>query len=130
MSAPETASTTTTSKTPRPLDPCLTILLLLWPAMVILVLAHLRATSQPAQMTPPMSAVDPNIAPWWELSVLPRIGPGTAQEIVRFRQTTRQDSRPVDKTRVFRRVADLAQIRGIGPKTLQRIGRYLRIDDD
>lgn len=64
--------------------------------------------------------VDPNAAPWWELTLLPEIGPETARSIVKRR------SRSGDPG--FRTPIDLTRVRGIGPRTIERIGRHLRFD--
>ncbi len=74
-----------------------------------------------ARPSPFLPGIDPNIAPWWELSMLPQIGEGLAREIVSFRS-----SRPVRSDPVFRRAADLDQVRGIGPKTVHRVAPLLR----
>lgn len=69
--------------------------------------------------TPPAEAVrflvDVNRAEWPELAQLPGIGRVLAQRIV----DRRQQAGP------FRRVEDLRQVRGLGPKTLDRIRPYL-----
>ena len=66
--------------------------------------------------------IDPNVAPWWELAALPRIGIGTARAIVRFREDVAADT-PAD--RAFQSAAELARVRGIGPKTALRIASYV-----
>ncbi|MEK6674451.1 MAG: helix-hairpin-helix domain-containing protein [Planctomycetota bacterium] len=81
---------------------------------------------------PPTSAVrstvNPNTAPWWELTVLPGIGPTKAIDIVRYRESIQND-RSVLPTPTFRRSEDLDLIRGIGPKTIMRIRDELRFAD-
>jgi competence protein ComEA len=67
---------------------------------------------------PPQPAtfqVDVNQAAWPELALLPGIGPELAQRIVADRQARGP----------FRRVEDLRRVRGIGPKTLERMRVYL-----
>lgn len=67
----------------------------------------------------PLSAtfqVDPNTADWPELVQLPGIGPTLARRIVESR---RADGPFLDHE-------DLRRVRGIGPKTLDRIRPYLR----
>jgi len=59
--------------------------------------------------------VDINQAEWPELSQLPGIGPTLALRIVE----SRQNDGP------FRGHDDLRRVRGIGPRTLQRITPYL-----
>ena len=60
--------------------------------------------------------VDPNTAEWPELIQLPGIGETLAQRIVESRRTEGP----------FFDHADLMRVRGIGPKTLDRISPYLR----
>ena len=60
--------------------------------------------------------VDLNRADWPELGQLPGIGPTLARRIV--------DSRAIDGP--FRDHEDLRRVRGIGPKTLEKIRPYLR----
>lgn len=81
--------------------------------------------------------VNPNEAPWWELSLLPELGDSLAREIVRFRTAAAANAQEAGSDfgiqeadlmapPVFIRAADLEQIRGIGPKTIQRIAPHLR----
>ena len=85
-----------------------------------------------------LNTVDPNIAPWWELTVLPRIGETIARRIVRFRTSSASDppndsdssNEPdpsVDEP-TFSKPADLERVRGIGPKTVERIAPWLRFE--
>jgi competence protein ComEA len=60
--------------------------------------------------------VDVNTADWPELIQLPGIGPTLARRIVDTRQTSG----------LFREPDDLRRVRGIGPKTLERMRPYLR----
>lgn len=59
--------------------------------------------------------VDVNTADWPELSVLPDVGDQLAREIVENRR----------RWGPFRSPADLRRVRGIGPKTAERITPYL-----
>ena len=70
-----------------------------------------------------MNAIDPNTAPWWELTALPDIGEGTARKIVEYREAH------ADRSPVFRRPDDLEPVPGIGPKTIERISPHLRFND-
>ena len=74
------------------------------------------------------STIDPNRAPWYEFTVLPRIGESLARRITEFR--TEASGRTGDDARrpVFHSAADLDEVRGIGPKTVLRIAPYLRFD--
>jgi hypothetical protein len=71
--------------------------------------------------------IDPNEAPWWELTVIPDVGPSTARAIVRHREDHERTStaRPV-----FRRLADLDEVDGIGPKTIERMRPELRLPQE
>ena len=75
-----------------------------------------------------LKTIDPNHAPWWELSLLPRIGPTLAHAIVQHRDTAVID-RESDQ-RVFAQPGDLARVHGIGPRTVERLRPYLRFDQD
>lgn len=70
-----------------------------------------RAASHPAHFQ-----LDINEAGWPELSVLPGVGETLARRIVESRAETGR----------FADVEDLRRVRGIGPRTLERIRPYLR----
>jgi hypothetical protein len=85
------------------------------------------APQAPAAVGP---LIDPNTAPWWEMTVIPGVGEVTARRIVEFREACRragsQDGgSPHSAVEVFRCPADLQQVKGLGPKTVQRIAPYL-----
>ncbi len=61
--------------------------------------------------------IDLNRATAEELQKLPRVGPVTARRILKTRQ----------QMGGFRRVEDLLNVRGIGPKTLERIRPYVYV---
>ncbi len=109
----------------RPFDPCATILLLVWLTILAVLPSILPAGCATASSAPAPAVVNPNSAPWWELTVLPRIGQTTAHEIVRYRESVRQSATCGNGAPAFRCAADMVQVRGIGPVTLQRIGPYL-----
>ena len=96
-------------------------------AMVVLVVPRRGSHPVPASRDAIRSVVDADAAPWWELTVLPRIGPAIAGEIVRYRESKRTDEseRAGESddagSRVFSRPRDLMRVRGIGPKTVERI---------
>lgn len=73
-----------------------------------------------------MTGVNPNVAPWWELAVLPEIGETTARDIVAYREETRRNLPDGDP--VFRSAADLDRVKGIGPKTVEKIAPFLRFE--
>ncbi len=101
------------------------LLLLIW-VMTIVPLGSILAVEQGAgSPVRSLARIDPNTAPWWELTALPRIGPGTAHKIVRYRESTRDALGIGRETPVFTNAADLLRIRGIGPRTLQQIAPHL-----
>lgn len=63
--------------------------------------------------------VNPNFAPLESLVRLPGVGPATATSIIEYRQNT-----PDDK-RTFTRPQDLQGVKGIGPKTVEKIEPWL-----
>ncbi len=74
------------------------------------------------------SGVNPNTAQWWELVALPEIGPTLANEITRYRDAVGSKNGDAEHGSVFRSAADLAKVRGIGPKTVARLAPHLRFD--
>ncbi|MEW6500752.1 MAG: ComEA family DNA-binding protein [Thermodesulfobacteriota bacterium] len=67
--------------------------------------------------TTAMAAVNINTANVQELSTLSGIGPAKAQAIVEYREKNGQ----------FKSVKDLARVKGIGPKTVQKLGTEITI---
>jgi DNA uptake protein ComE-like DNA-binding protein len=74
--------------------------------------------------------VDPNHAPWWEMTVLPEIGPAIARQIVDFREAQRIGERATSDEVIFKSASDLDRVRGIGPKTIARLAPHLRFGSD
>lgn len=77
--------------------------------------------------------INPNTAPWWELTVIPGLGEVTAKRIVEFREARRPagrnpEGRLVGASEAFGCAADLQQVRGIGPKTVQRMQPFLTFE--
>ncbi len=68
--------------------------------------------------------LDPNVAPWWELAALPELGRSLSQSVVAHRRGIARDGGEV----AFDSPADLLVIRGIGPKTVERLTPYFRRD--
>ncbi|MFG0275944.1 MAG: ComEA family DNA-binding protein [Phycisphaerales bacterium] len=69
--------------------------------------------------TAPIHRVDLNTAPEAELGLLPRIGPTLAERIVEEREANGP----------FTDLEELAErVRGIGPRTVERVGGFVRID--
>lgn len=97
---------------------------------VVMLLATVRVGTARYSSTPddePVSRIDPNTAPWWELTALPGVGPVTARAIVDHRKAVR-DRAGDPAAIVFTRPADLEAVHGIGPKTVAKIAAYLRFD--
>jgi hypothetical protein len=113
----------------RQYDPCPMILLFLWVLALTAALPGFFAPDATAPVAPTRASVNPNVAPWWELTILPRIGRRTARRIVRFRESAGNTSSRTGDNVAFGHPADLAQVRGIGPRTLQRIGPYLCFEE-
>lgn len=63
--------------------------------------------------------IDPNTAPWWELTVLPGIGEITAKRIVEYRDTRRREQGLPGDAAVFTSADDLQKVHGIGPKKVE-----------
>ena len=70
------------------------------------------------------SLIDPNTAPWWELTALPRIGEVLARRIVAYRETHQAAH---GESPVFARAEDLQGVPGIGPKTVARLRPHLTV---
>ena len=79
---------------------------------------------------PVRAGVDPNAAPWWELTVLPEIGPSQARRIVDYRETLRAKNGATAPSAVFHTATDLDAVKGIGPKTITRLLPHLRFEGD
>jgi competence ComEA-like helix-hairpin-helix protein len=76
-------------------------------------------TSQPRRPADGLQyQVDVNAAAWQEWALLPGIGETTAKRIVEYRERTGR----------FARLDDLRRVRGIGPKTLERLRPYLLLE--
>ena len=55
--------------------------------------------------------------------ILPDIGEATARKTIEYRDAH------ADQSSVFNCPADLEPVSGIGPKTIERLGPYLRFND-
>jgi len=86
----------------------------------------IRETSKTSQVTPrsapqkplALHAINVNTATVEELVRLPRIGPRIAQRIVDYRRSHGP----------FRSLEALTNVKGIGPRTLEKIKPYLRLN--
>jgi competence protein ComEA len=72
------------------------------------------AVVEPGDALPPPAKINVNAAPDYELSMLPGIGPKTAQAIV----SNRQQHGP------FASLDDMTRVSGIGPATVEAIRPY------
>jgi comEA protein len=75
------------------------------------------AVSLPAKKKPPAAPVNLNAATSEELQLVPGIGPVTAEKILQMRKSYG----------AFKSVDDLSAIRGIGPKRLEKMRKYLTV---
>ena len=75
------------------------------------------AVSLPAKKKPPAAPVNLNTATSEELQQVPGIGPVTAEKILQMRKSYG----------AFKSVDDLSAIRGIGPKRLEKMRKYLTV---
>jgi comEA protein len=86
---------------------------------IILLLAAFcaLAVSLPAKKKPPAAPINLNTASSEELQQVPGIGPVTAEKILQMRKSYG----------AFKSVDDLSAIRGIGPKRLEKMRKYLTV---
>lgn len=98
----------------------------LLPAMTALTVAHAVVPTASDAPATAVRSLDPDVAPWWELTALPHFGPALAFEVVRYRESVRNGMPDPVVTRVFHQPTDLARVRGIGPVSTRRIERHLR----
>lgn len=109
-------------------DPCVLLLALLWAIMLAGYAQSAMGSRASRTLASAAVRLDPNVAPWWELTALPRIGIVTAKRIVRHRDAV--DAAGADpRPPAFSCAADLADVRGIGPMTVRRIRPYLTFPD-
>lgn len=96
------------------------------------IVAALRAEREPVSPADDalrlalMTAVDPNTATAAELAVLPGVGDALAARIVAFR-TERRNGDPTGP--VFRCAEDLRNVRGIGPKSAEKMRPFVRFHE-
>ena len=109
-------------------DPLLIGVVLLCVLITVASLRILARGDAEAPLPTTIAAVDPNSAPWWELTVLPEIGEHTARAIVQYRNLIEPPPSEDHRPPVFQTANDLAKVRGIGPKTVQRIAPYVHFE--
>src|ERR1700752_2364992 len=90
------------------------------PARVVILLLlscafPLVSTAIPATKKPPAHPIDINSASSAQLQEVPGIGPATADKILQMRKSYG----------AFKSVDDLLSVRGIGPKRLEKMRKYL-----
>ncbi len=71
------------------------------------------------------SRINPNVAPMASLVRLPGIGRGRAAAILAYRADSKREE---PDTPAFRNCYDLQNVHGIGPKTVQNIGKWLKFE--
>jgi competence protein ComEA len=71
----------------------------------------------PAKKKPPAAPINLNTADSEQLQLVPGIGPATADKILQMRKAYG----------AFKSVDDLLAIRGIGPKRLEKMRKYLTV---
>ncbi len=84
-------------------------------ALLFLVLM-LTATTVSVASTRPAGVVNVNTATLTQLKLLPGIGEGRAHRIVSFR-----------KLKPFKRVVELARVKGIGRKTVRKLKPFITV---
>jgi competence ComEA-like helix-hairpin-helix protein len=71
------------------------------------------------------SRINPNIASMASLARLPQIGSGRAKAIIEYRESI---SRGDSSRAVFRCCDDLEKVKGIGPKTVENLCKWLKFE--
>jgi comEA protein len=84
---------------------------------VVLVALSVFLSPTSAKKKPPAAPVNLNTATSEELQLVPGIGPVTAEKILQMRKSYG----------AFKSVDDLSAIRGIGPKRLEKMRKYLTV---
>lgn len=85
--------------------------------MLALMTIFLTAPFSHANKKPPLQPVNLNTATALELQQVPGIGPSTADKILKMRKSYGQ----------FKSVDDLRAIKGIGPKRLEKMRKYVTV---
>jgi|SRR5579859_6655571 len=86
-------------------------------ALTFFALAALFAAATFATKKPPLHPINLNTANSQQLQEVPGIGPATADKILKMRKSYGP----------FKSVDDLRAIKGIGPKRLERMRKYLSV---
>jgi len=114
----------------RLLRPTTCTMFLLAAVMVLALCVSTHRHRAKDAVPPALSTVNPNTAPWWELTVLPRIGESTGRAIVAYREKKLHHTAQDPRQRAFHRPADLDDVPRIGIKTIERIAPSLRFEDN
>lgn len=80
-------------------------------------LAEQPATPPPATKAPLQGTVNINTADATQLALLPGIGPKAADSIIEYRKSAGD----------FTSIDDLVKVKGIGPKTMEKLRPYLSL---
>jgi competence protein ComEA len=86
-------------------------------SVLLMMVFGFGAVAQATEAVKPPGVVNLNTASVDQLMLLPGIGAKRAGRIVRFRQT-----------KPFKRVVELARVKGIGVKTVRKLKVYLVVD--
>src|SRR5256884_1442679 len=78
--------------------------------------------ARPARFDELADRLDPNVATWEELAVLPQLGEKRAKEIVAYREQFRADKRGEVP---FQRIEDLLKVRGVGVAMIETVRPHL-----
>jgi comEA protein len=95
----------------------ITTLLLLLFAAALPAMAEQAATPPPAAKAPLQGTVNINTADATQLALLPGIGPKAADSIIEYRKSAGD----------FTSIDDLVKVKGIGPKTMEKLRPYLSL---
>lgn len=106
----------------RPWMPCAALMGALCAALLVATWWDGSSADPP----PLVAAVDPNVAPWWELAALPGLGEAKARAVVAYREEAAAGGDTA--ACVFRKPTDLDAVPGVGPTIVQRLAPHLRFD--
>ena len=106
-------------------------------AVVLLILSY-RAFTRPTYVANPLPArgpraaelvsrLDPNVATWEQLALLPNLGETRARAVVAYREQFQLDH---PNERAFQQPEDLENIKGIGEGTVANLREYLDFPTD
>mgnify|MGYP001267340230 CR=1 FL=1 len=89
--------------------------------LLVLLIANTMITSCKSVHIGEPERINPNTAPLASLVRLPGIGKARAMDIIHFRQANEEP--------VFKTAEDMEQIKGIGPKTAEKISPWLIFEE-